>query len=72
MSSSFPTTSTASTSFVASTSIDDIYTQVMGLERYERVRGYEFSVTHTLVFGSSSIGQSRSTLSAHLKMPKKC
>ena len=39
----------------------------MGPERHERVRGYDFGFTHALVFGSSSIGQSRSTLSALLE-----
>ena len=67
MSSSFPTASTASASFVASTSVDDIYTQVMGPKRHGRVRGYEFGVTPTLVFSSSSTGQSRSTLSSQLE-----
>ena len=56
MSSSSPATSSASTSSVAFTSVDDIYAQVMGRERHERVRGYGFGVTPTLVFGSSSMG----------------
>ena len=43
----------------------------MGQERYGRVRGYGFSVTHTLVFGRSSTRQSRSTLSAQLKNVQK-
>ena len=47
MSSSSPATSTASTSSIASTFVDDIYTQVMGQERHERVRGYGFGVTPT-------------------------
>ena len=67
MSSSSPAASTASASFVAFTSIDDIYAQVMGRERHGRVRGYGFGVTPTLVFGSNSAGQSRSTLSAQLE-----
>ena len=40
MSSSSPVASTASASSVASTFVDDIYTQVMGQERHGRVRGY--------------------------------
>ena len=64
MSSSFLAASTASASSIASTFIDDIYAQVMGRERHGRVRGSRFGVTPTLVFGSSSTGQSRSTLSA--------
>ena len=73
MSSSSPTTSTASgssitfASSIASTSVDEIYAQVMGQERPGRVQSYEFDVTPTLVFGSSSTGQSRSTLSAQLE-----
>ena len=63
MSFSSPAAYTASTLSIASTFIDDIYAQVMGRERHVRVRGYEFGVTPTLVFGSSSIEQSRSTLS---------
>ena len=67
MSSSSPAASTTSASSVASTFVDYIYAQVMGRERRGRVRGYEFSVTHTLVFGSNSTRQSRSTLSAQLE-----
>ena len=67
MSSSSPTASTAFASSVASTSIDDIHTQVIGRERPGRVRDYEFGVTPTLVFGSNSTGQSKSTLSAQLE-----
>ena len=67
MSSSSLVASTASASSIASTSIDDIYAQVMGRERHGRVRGYGFGVTHTLVFGSNSTGQSRSTLSTQLE-----
>ena len=67
MSSSSPVASTASTSSIASTSVDDIYAQVMGRERHGRVRGYGFGITPTLVFGSSSTGQSSSTLSAQLE-----
>ena len=66
-SSSFPAASIASASSVASTSVDEIYAQVMGRERHGCVRGYRFGVTPTLVFGSSSTGQSRSTLSAQLE-----
>ena len=60
----------ASTTFaliVASTSVDDIYAHVMRRERHERVRGYGFGATPTLVFGNSSTGQSRSTLSTQLE-----
>ena len=71
MPSSSPAASIASASFVASTSVDDIYAQVMGRERHGRVRGYEFGVTPTLVFGSSSTGQSRATLSAQLENAQK-
>ena len=39
----------------------------MGQENDGFARGYEFSFTSTLVFGSSSTRQSRSTLSAQLK-----
>ena len=60
MSSSSPTASTTYASSVASTSIDDIYAQVMGRERHGRVRSYGFGVTH-------SIRQSRSTLSAQVE-----
>ena len=67
MSSSSPTASTASASFVASTSLDNLYAQVMGRERHGRVQGYGFGVTSTLVFGSSSTRQSRSTLSTQLE-----
>ena len=65
--SSSPTSSTAFASSIASTFVDNIYTQVMGLERHGRVKGYGFGVTHTLVFGSSSTGKSRSTLSTQLE-----
>ena len=64
MSSSSPVASTTSASSVTSTFVDDIYAQVMGRERHGRVRGNGFGVTSTLVFGSSSTRQSRSTLSA--------
>ena len=67
MSSSSHAASTASVSSIASTFVDDIYAQVMGRERHGCVRGYGFGVTSTLVFGTSSMGQSRSTLSAQLK-----
>ena len=67
MSSSSPNTSTTFASPIASTFLDDIYTQVMGQENHGRFRGYGFGVTPTLVFGSSSTGQSRSTLSVQLE-----
>ena len=67
MSSSSHATFTTSASSVASTSVDDIYAQVMGREKHGRVRGYGFGVTPTLVFGSNSTGQSRSTLSVQLE-----
>ena len=67
MSSYSPTASTASASSVASTFVNDIYTQVMGQERHGRVRGYGFGVTPTLVFGSSSTRQLRFTLSIQLE-----
>ena len=67
MSSSSPVASIASTSFIASISIDDIYTQVMVQEKHGRVRDYGFGVTLTLIFGSSRTWQSRFTLSASLE-----
>ncbi|RVW79754.1 hypothetical protein CK203_058232 [Vitis vinifera] len=48
------TSSSASTSFGASTSVDEIYTQVMGSERHGHVRGYGFGPTPTSVFDSNS------------------
>eukprot|EP00261_Vitis_vinifera_P035216 XP_019076459.1 PREDICTED: uncharacterized protein LOC104879893 [Vitis vinifera] len=51
--SSGASTSVSSTS-VASTYVDEIYTQVMGLERHGRVRGYGFGPTPTSIFGSTS------------------
>ena len=39
----------------------------MGRKRHGCVRGYEFGVTPILVFGSSSTGQSISTLLAQLE-----
>ena len=56
MSSSSPATSIASASSEASTSIDNIFAEVMGQERHGRVRGYGFRVTPTLVFNSGSTG----------------
>ena len=67
MSSSSPLASTAFASSVETTSVDEIYAQVMGQERHGRVRGYGFGVTPTLVFGSSSTRQSRSTFSSQLE-----
>ena len=67
MSSSSPVASTAFASSVASISVDDVCGQVMGQERHGCVRGYGFGVTPTLVFGSSSMGQSRSTLPGQLE-----
>ena len=67
MSYSSPAASIASVSSIASTFVDDIYAQVKGRERHGRVRGYGFGVSHTLVFGSSSTRQLRSTLSAYLE-----
>ena len=67
MSSSSPAASTIYASSVASTYVDDIYAQVKDRERHECVKGYEFGVTPILVFGSSSTGQSRFTLSAQLE-----
>eukprot|EP00261_Vitis_vinifera_P029041 XP_010663468.1 PREDICTED: uncharacterized protein LOC100244921 isoform X2 [Vitis vinifera] len=52
-SSSTSASSGASTS-VASTYVDEIYTQVMGPERHGRVRGYGFGPTPTSIFGSTS------------------
>ena len=71
MSPSSPVASTTFASFVASTSVYDIYTQVMSSERHGRVQGYGFGVTPTLVFDSSNTGKSRSTMSAQLKNAQK-
>ncbi|RVW13564.1 hypothetical protein CK203_091916 [Vitis vinifera] len=59
--------SSASTSSIAYTSIDEIYTQVMGPERHGRVRGYGFGPTPTSVFGSTSRRQSVGTLATQLE-----
>ena len=67
MSSSSLAASTASVSSIAFTFVDDIYAQVMGRERHGCVRRYEYDVILILVFGSSSTGQLRSTLSTQLE-----
>ena len=67
MSSSSLAASTASVSSIAFTFVDDIYAQVMGRERHGRVRRYEYDVILILVFGSSSTGQLRYTLSTQLE-----
>ncbi|RVW77746.1 hypothetical protein CK203_050320 [Vitis vinifera] len=56
----------ASTS-VASTYVDEIYTQVMGPERHGRVQGYGFGLTPTSVFGSTSRRRSGAILSTQLE-----
>ncbi|RVX19804.1 hypothetical protein CK203_004981 [Vitis vinifera] len=59
--------SSASTSSIAYTSIDEIFTQVMGPERHGHVRGYGFGLTPTSVFGSTSRRQSIGTLATKLE-----
>ena len=56
---------------VPTTSIDEIYTQVIGPERHRRVRGYEFGPTPTSIFGSTSKRQSTTNLANNLNMLKK-
>ncbi|RVW72576.1 hypothetical protein CK203_060062 [Vitis vinifera] len=65
-STSVSSTSVASTS-VAYTYVDEIYTQVMGLERHGRVRGYGFGPPPTSVFGSTSRRRSGAILSTQLQ-----
>ncbi|XP_059596784.1 uncharacterized protein LOC132254645 isoform X2 [Vitis vinifera] len=65
-SSSTSASSGASTS-VASTYVDEIYTQVMGLERHGRVRGYGFGPTPTSIFGSTSRRRSGVIISTQLE-----
>eukprot|EP00261_Vitis_vinifera_P034189 XP_019075432.1 PREDICTED: uncharacterized protein LOC109122616 [Vitis vinifera] len=65
-SSSTSASSGASTS-VASTYVDEIYTQVMGPERHGRVRGYGFGPTPTSIFGSTSRRRSRVILSTQIE-----
>nr|CAN70148.1 hypothetical protein VITISV_044012 [Vitis vinifera] len=70
--SSFASTSSGASTYVSSTSVastfvDEIYTQVMGLERHGRVRGYGFGPTPTSVFGSTSRRRSGAILSTQLE-----
>ncbi|KAL6336119.1 hypothetical protein AAG906_010404 [Vitis piasezkii] len=51
---SFGASTSVSSTSIASTYVDEIYTQVMGPERHGRVRGYGFGPTPTSVFGSTS------------------
>nr|CAN79038.1 hypothetical protein VITISV_024212 [Vitis vinifera] len=48
------TSTSVSSRSVASTYVDEIYTQVMGPERHGRVRGYGFGPTPTSIFGYTS------------------
>ncbi|RVW30092.1 hypothetical protein CK203_104538 [Vitis vinifera] len=52
---------------IASTSVDEIYTQVMGPERHGHVRGYGFGPTPTSIFGSTSRRRSGASLSIQLE-----
>ena len=52
---------------MASTSVDGIYTQVMGPERHGHVRGYGFGPTPTSIFGSTSRRRSGASLSIQLE-----
>ncbi|XP_034710788.1 uncharacterized protein LOC117933510 isoform X5 [Vitis riparia] len=61
------TSSSTSASSGASTSVDEIYTQVMGPERHGRVRGYGFGPTPTSIFGSTSRRRSGVILSTQLE-----
>ena len=55
---------------MASTSVDGIYTQVMGLERHDHVRGYEFGPIPTSVFGFTNRRRSGVILSTQLENPQ--
>ncbi|KAJ9709465.1 hypothetical protein PVL29_001104 [Vitis rotundifolia] len=59
--------SSVSSTSVASTYEDEIYTQVMGPERHGRVRGHGFGPTHTSIFGSTSRRRSGAILSTQLE-----
>ena len=48
-------------------SMDSMYTQVMGLERHGRVRGFGFGATPTLVFGATSKKEANAILASKLK-----
>ena len=48
-------------------SMDDIYTQVMGLERHGRVHGFGFGATPTLVFGATTKKETNAALASKLK-----
>ncbi|KAJ9693780.1 hypothetical protein PVL29_009643 [Vitis rotundifolia] len=65
--SSFASASSRASTSVASTYVDEIYTQVMGPERHGRVRGYGFCPTPTSVFGSTSRRRSKAILSTQLE-----
>ncbi|KAJ9682316.1 hypothetical protein PVL29_018274 [Vitis rotundifolia] len=65
--SSSTSASSGSSTSVASTYVDEIYTQVVGPERHGRVRGYGFGPTPTLIFGSTSRRQSGAILSTQLE-----
>ncbi|KAJ9691563.1 hypothetical protein PVL29_013675 [Vitis rotundifolia] len=65
--SSSTSASSRSSTSVASTFVDEIYTQVMGPERHDRVRGYGFGPTPTLIFGSTNRRRSGAILSTQLE-----
>ncbi|RVW61953.1 hypothetical protein CK203_066220 [Vitis vinifera] len=65
--SSSASASSGASTFVASTSVDEIYTQVMGPERHGHVRGHGFGPTPTSVFSSTSRRRSRTILSTQLE-----
>ncbi|KAL6325843.1 hypothetical protein AAG906_030958 [Vitis piasezkii] len=69
--SSSTSASSGASTFVASTYVDEIYTQVMGLERHGRVRGYGFGPTPTSIFGSTSKRRSELLFQHNLKTPKR-
>ncbi|WJZ95372.1 hypothetical protein VitviT2T_014147 [Vitis vinifera] len=52
-------------------SMDDIYTQVMGLERNGRVHGFGFGATPTLVFGATTKKETNAALASKLKETQK-
>ncbi|RVW34438.1 hypothetical protein CK203_081432 [Vitis vinifera] len=61
------TSSSTSASSGASTYVDEIYTQAMGLERHGCVQGYGFGPTPTSIFGSTSRRRSRVILSTQIE-----
>ncbi|KAJ9684835.1 hypothetical protein PVL29_017026 [Vitis rotundifolia] len=65
--SSSTSASSGSSTSVASTYVDEIYTQVMGPERHGHVRGYGFGLTPTSIFGSTSRRRLGAILSTQLE-----